>query len=158
VSTRKAIGEYALLVARVAVGALFLAAGALKIGHADSFAATIAAFRLLPAPVIGPMALFVPFFEAGLGSYLVLGLFTRAAAYAAAAELVLFGAAVATVVARGLPVACGCFGPGDSAPATWFDVVRDLGLAGVAVIVAVLGPGKLALDERIGAISSNGSA
>src|SRR5581483_5381586 len=80
----RAVGIVVLLL-RVAIGAIFLAAGALKIGHAIEFAQEIAAFGIVPRAFVAPMALALPFLEVLLGGYLVLGLFTRAAAWVATA-------------------------------------------------------------------------
>jgi uncharacterized membrane protein YphA (DoxX/SURF4 family) len=134
---------------RAALGGVFLAAGLLKVSHPELLAATIAAFRVLPQPIIAPLAIALPYFEMILGGYLIVGLFTRPAAYVAAAQLAGFAAAIASVIVRGIPTACGCFGPSDTAPASWVDVARDLILAAVAVAVALRGPGILALDRRL---------
>lgn len=134
---------------RFLLGALFFVAGLLKVGAVVSLAAIIAGFRLLPAGLVGPLALFLPFFEIGLGGYLLLGLFTRYVAIIAMAQLLVFAAAIASVVVRGIVTSCGCFGPADTAPATWLDVVRDLALAGFAGFIAWAAPGKLALDYQL---------
>ena len=136
-------------VLRVALGVVFLAAGLLKASHPELLAATIAAFRILPEPVIAPLAIALPYFEMILGGYLIAGLFTRAAAYVAAAQLAGFAAAIASVVVRGISTSCGCFGPSDTAPASWVDVARDLALAAAAVVVALRAPGSFALDRRL---------
>lgn len=138
-----------VLVLRLGIGGVLLVAGALKIGHADDLASTIAAFRLLPSVFIGPLAVGLPFFEVGLGAYLLVGLYTRVAALIALIEFVVFGAAVASVVVRGIPTSCGCFGPGDTAPASWMDVARDALLALLAAFVAWRAPGMLAVDRRM---------
>lgn len=142
-----------IFVLRVALGGVFLAAGLLKVSHPEFLAATIAAFRILPEAVIAPLAVALPYFEMILGGYLIAGLFTRAAAFVAAAQLAAFAAAIASVILRGIPTACGCFGPSDTAPASWVDVARDLALAAVAVLIALRGPGILALDARLGSKS-----
>jgi uncharacterized membrane protein YphA (DoxX/SURF4 family) len=140
----------AVLLMRVAVGALFVWAGAAKIGHADVFAAQIAAFGLVPRALIGPMALLLPIFEVLLGGYLVLGLYTRVAAALAGIQLVIFATAIGSAVARGLSLSCGCFGPADSTKTSWPEVARDVIFAAVAAFVAWQAPGMLALDRRIG--------
>lgn len=137
------------LVVRVLVGALFVAAGAAKAGHFNDLAAVIAGFRLLPEPVIGPLALLLPFFEIGLGLYLVAGLFTRAAAVVGAVQLTVYAAAIASAVLRHIPANCGCFGPQDTAAADWPHVIVDLALAAVCLAVAWRAPGPLALDNRL---------
>ena len=134
---------------RVLLGALFVAAGALKVGHFNDLAAAIAGFRLLPPQVVGPLALILPFFEIGLGLYLIAGLFTRGAAVVATVQLCIYAAAIASAVIRHIPANCGCFGPQDSAPADWPHVAADLALAALCAIVAWRAPGYLAVDRRL---------
>ncbi|MFN2460320.1 MAG: MauE/DoxX family redox-associated membrane protein [Candidatus Velthaea sp.] len=140
----------AVLAVRVVVGAVFVVAGASKIGHADVFAAQIAAFGILPRAVVAPMALVLPFLEVLLGGYLILGLFTRVAAWVAVLQLLVFAAAIATAVMQGRSLSCGCFGPNDTTVTSWPEVARDLALALLAAFVAWRAPGMLALDRRIG--------
>lgn len=143
------------LVLRVALGALLIVAGALKAHDGVSVtASTIAAYRILPPFLVAPLALFLPYFEIGLGGYLVLGLLTRTAAYVAAAQFVVFAAAVASLVVRGIPASCGCFGAGDNVPPSWWHVAFDLVLAALALLVARWGPGPLAIDGRLAAGSA----
>ena len=137
------------LAVRVLLGALFVAAGALKVGHFNDLAAAIAGFRILPEAVIAPLAVILPFFEIGLGAYLIFGLFTRAAAIVAALQLLIYSAAIASAVIRHIPANCGCFGPQDQAPADWPHVLVDLALSAVCAAIAWRAPGLLALDQRI---------
>jgi uncharacterized membrane protein YphA (DoxX/SURF4 family) len=140
----------AVLVVRGVLGAIFVVAGASKVGHAAEFAQQIAAFRLLPQAVIAPMALLLPFLEILLGGYLVIGLFTRIAAWSAALLLLVFDAAIASAVVRGMTLNCGCFGTHDSTVTSWAEVARDAIFVLLAVFVALRPPGMLALDRRIG--------
>jgi uncharacterized membrane protein YphA (DoxX/SURF4 family) len=141
-----------MLALRVALGALLVVAGVLKAHDGAAVtASTIAAYRILPPIAVAPLALFLPYFEIGLGGYLVLGLFTRAAGYVAAVQFVAFAAAVASLVVRGIPASCGCFGAGQNEPPSWGHVGFDLLLAALALVLARLGPGLLALDARLGA-------
>jgi uncharacterized membrane protein YphA (DoxX/SURF4 family) len=146
-----------IFVLRVALGALLLVAGALKAhdGVAQT-ASTIAGYRILPPFAVAPLALFLPYFEIGLGAYLILGLFTRSSGYIAAAQFAVFAAAVASLVVRGIPANCGCFGAGTNMPPSWGHVAVDLVLAGAAVLVAQRGPGAAALDARLGHGSAAG--
>lgn len=137
------------LIVRVLAGALFVAAGASKVGHFNDLAAAIAGFRILPEAAVGPLAVVLPFFEIGLGLYLVAGLFTRAAASVAAVQLVIYAAAIASAVVRHIPANCGCFGPQDTATADWPHVLADLALAAVCAVIAWRAPGLLALDNRM---------
>jgi len=138
----------AVLAARVVLGGLLLATGVLKLGHPVELAAAIAGFRLLPEPLVGPLALALPYFEMLLGAYLVAGLFVRAAACIAAAQFSLYAAAIASAVLRHIPADCGCFGPNDKAVADWPHVVFDLALAAAALFIAWRAPGYLAVDRR----------
>jgi uncharacterized membrane protein YphA (DoxX/SURF4 family) len=139
-----------VLVSRLVLGAIFIVAGVSKIGHAIEFATQIAAFRLVPQPLIAPIAIALPFLEVLLGGYLVLGLFTRVSAWIAAVLLLLFDGAIASAVVRGLSVSCGCFGPNDASVTSWGEVARDAVFVLLAVVVALRPPGTLALDRRIG--------
>jgi uncharacterized membrane protein YphA (DoxX/SURF4 family) len=138
-----------VLILRIALGAIFIVAGGSKIGHAAYFAAQIAGFRILPQVVIAPIALALPYLEVLLGAYLVIGLFTRQAAWIAALLLLIFDAAIASAVVRGMAIDCGCFGPSDATLTTWGEVGRDAIFVVLAVVVALRAPGTLALDRRI---------
>lgn len=138
-----------ILVLRVGLGGVFLVAGVLKIGHADDFASQITGFQLLPQPLIAPLALLLPFLETMVGLYLIAGLFTRVAAWFAAAEMAVFAGAIASAVVRGIHTSCGCFGPSDHTMTSWPEAGRDLGLAIIGAIVAWRAPGALSVDRRI---------
>lgn len=142
--------SWLVLALRIVLGAIFIVAGATKVGHADLFAAQIAGFRLLAPAVIAPIAIALPFLEILLGIYLIIGLFTRAAAWIAVALLAIFDLAIASAVVRGMSVSCGCFGPNDATVTTWSEVARDAVFVVLAAIVALRAPGMLALDRRIG--------
>lgn len=143
----------AVFVVRILVGGLLLATGVLKIGHSADLAAAIAGFRLLPAGVVGPMALALPYIELLLGAYLVAGLFTRAVAVIAALQFGIYAAAIASAVVRHIPANCGCFGPADTAAADWPHVAFDLVLAAASAFIAYGAPGVLAVDRRLAGTS-----
>lgn len=137
----------AVLLLRLLLGGLLLAAGALKAGDPSSLAASIAAFRLLPAAIVGPLALALPYLELMLGGYLIVGLFTRVAATLATFEFLTYAAVIASAVVRRIPAGCGCFGPRDTALADWPHVVFDLALAAASAVVAYAAPGAFAVDR-----------
>lgn len=139
----------AVALARWLLGAVLIWAGAAKVGHPEALAAAIAGFRLLPAALIGPLAVILPYFELLLGLYLVVGLFTRIAAWVATVQFVLYAGAIGSAVLRGIPANCGCFGPGDAATADWPHVAFDLVLAAIALFIALRAPGAFALDRRL---------
>ncbi len=142
--------SWLVLVSRVVLGGIFVVAGVSKVGHATLFAAQIAGFRILPQVVIAPMAVALPFLEILLGGYLIVGLFTRTAAWIAVLLLAAFDLAIASAVVRGLTVSCGCFGPSDTTVTSWPEVARDAIFVLLAIVVALRPPGTFALDRRIG--------
>lgn len=141
--------EAAVLIVRVLLGGLLVAAGLLKVGHATELAATIAGFRLLPPVIVGPLALALPYFELLLGGYLIAGLFTRTVAAIATVQFVAYAGVIASAVVRHISANCGCFGPNDSATADWPHVAFDLMLAVASAFVALRGPGALAVDRKL---------
>jgi len=80
----------------------------------------------------------------------VIGLYARLAGWIAAIQLLIFAAAIASAVSHGLVISCGCFGPNDQTVTSWPEAGRDVLLALAALLVALRGPGMLALDRRIG--------
>jgi uncharacterized membrane protein YphA (DoxX/SURF4 family) len=123
------------LALRLGLGALFLVAGALKLRDPYAFALEIANYQLLPG--LAPwLAATLPAVELVIGLALVAGPrpWARAGALAATLLLVLFTVAVASAVARGVNISCGCFG-GDSGPVTWLTVLRDVALVAAALWV-----------------------
>jgi uncharacterized membrane protein YphA (DoxX/SURF4 family) len=130
----------ATLVARLVLGAVFALAALAKITAPGLFREDVAAYHLLPPALVGPFALALPWIEALLALYLLVGLFLRPTAVATAALLLVFIGALAISLARGTTAhGCGCLptsGPLGSLPlvAWWaggatispFDVVRDL--------------------------------
>ncbi|MBV8151855.1 MAG: DoxX family membrane protein [Candidatus Eremiobacteraeota bacterium] len=139
----------AVLIARVIIGGVLLAAGALKVGHFDWLASEIAAYRILPGNLVAPLAVGLPLIEILVGAYLIAGLYTRAAGWIALIEFVVFAAAITSVVVRGISAPCGCFGPGDVRPASWNEVGRDVVLALITAFIIWRAPGALAVDSRL---------
>jgi putative oxidoreductase len=112
---------------RIAVGAAFVYAGAIKLGDPLQFADNIASFRILPDSFINPLALSLPMFEVLSGGLLAAGWFRRPAALAIVIVSVVFLAAIASALARGLTIDCGCFGSGvPSRERMWLDLGRDM--------------------------------
>jgi putative oxidoreductase len=131
----KALRAAAYLVARLGLGALFLAAGGLKLSDPYAFALEISNYQLFPS--LAPwLAAALPSTEIVVGVALVAGprAWARAGALAAALLLAAFTVAATSAVVRGVNISCGCFGA-DSGPVTWLTVLRDLGLVAAALYV-----------------------
>jgi putative oxidoreductase len=131
----------ALLIARLALGALFVVAGILKLRDASAFATDIANYQLFPQ-MAALVAAVLPWTEIVAGVVLLVhpvATWRRAAALCIAAMMVVFTAAAGTAVARGLDVSCGCFGS-ESSPLTAWTLVRDVLLLAAAVALVVVSP------------------
>ncbi len=96
---------------RLALGVLFIWAGALKLGDPRVFAVTLEAFGLLPKPVVGPAALGLPLLEVAAGLGLILD--RRGSLAVITGLLVMFSLVLAYGLWLGLDIDCGCYGPGD---------------------------------------------
>jgi uncharacterized membrane protein YphA (DoxX/SURF4 family) len=149
----------AVLVARLTIGGLLLVAGALKAHDGPAATAlTIAAYRILPAVVVAPLGVALPYIEMLLGGYLIAGLFTRVVATIAALQFLVFAGAVASLVIRHIPADCGCFGSTVATPPSWGHVGADLALVILTAAIARLGPGILSTDRWLAGGSARAEA
>ena len=117
---------------RLSLGAVFLLSGVVKIRDPGAFAIEVVNYQL--APRLAPwLAATLPVVELLVGALLVAGTrpWARAAALLSSAMLLVFTAAVSSVVARGINISCGCFG-GDTGPVTAMTVLRDVALLAAA--------------------------
>lgn len=123
-----------LFALRILLGGVFLYAGTTKLLHPQSFADSIASFKILPPQLINIVALGLPPFEILLGLMLISGWKSRAASLAVAGLAIVFGLALGQALVRGLEVDCGCFGSGQpSVFRTWL----SFGRAGVLCAVGL---------------------
>jgi putative oxidoreductase len=127
--------KHLLSVLRIALGAVFLYAGAIKISDPQAFAGNIAAYKLLPYFADYLTAAILPWLEVFSGLLLIVGLRVRAAAAMAIILNVVFMAALAAAMVRGLDIDCGCFKQGGSKTPAWLALARDAVLLSVALIV-----------------------
>ena len=137
------------LLVRLILGVTFVLAALPKIGDPPSLAKAIWAYQLVPALVLNPMALVLPWLELVCGLALLAGIWVRAAALWVGALLLAFSLALAVNLAQHRPIDCGCFGA--AGPRTEVerltdmrrDLLRDLGLLLlVAQVLAATAPRK----------------
>jgi len=154
---------YLSLLCRLILGGVFAYAGVSKVVDPGGLAASIRSYGLgLPEWFVSVSAHGLPHLEVLLGLYLMAGLFTRTSAWATNLLMVVFIVALLQGALRGLEIDCGCFGPAGGGSASsasagsggiwsslWFTFVRDLGLLGGGLWIALAGPGRLAVDSRI---------
>jgi uncharacterized membrane protein YphA (DoxX/SURF4 family) len=123
---------------RLGLGALFVVAGGLKLQDPATFAGEIQNYHVLPeiAPLL---AATLPGIEIAVGLALLVGpvRWLRAGALVTVGMLSVFTIAVASAVARGIDVSCGCFGAG-SGPVSIETVARDVALLVAASVLFVV--------------------
>ena len=150
---RNAAGPWVATAARLVLGGVFVVAGLLKIPDPAAAVRAVRAYRLLPASLVAPVAFGLPVIEVAVGLALLLGVFVRTAAIAAAVLLVVFLVGVGSAWARGLQIDCGCFGNGGRVAAgeTAYpsEVLRDLALLAGALALAWRPTSRLALGRRL---------
>lgn len=117
--------------ARFGLAAVWLYSGAVKLTHPLDSRQAVAAYELLPAPLVDAVAVGLPALELVLGLMLLLGVFLRAAGAVSALLVLGFLVGIGSAWARGLSIDCGCFGGGgyDAAagPGTYLrSIARDL--------------------------------
>lgn len=138
--------------ARLVMGVVLLAAGALKVIDPQSSVAAVHAYEIVPAWLEHPIGWGLPFLELGLGLLLVSGLFTKTAALVSGLLVLVFIIAVISAAVRGLSIDCGCFGgggqvaPGQTAYAE--EIVRDLGLLALCGWLVWRPRSRFALDRE----------
>ena len=101
---------------RLGLGGLLAVAGLLKLRDPSGFAVEIANYQLLPSLAAYPAAI-LPATEVvlGLGLIVAPAPWRRAATVGVTILFVLFTVAVGSAYARGINIACGCFGGGGDA-------------------------------------------
>ena len=147
-----AAGPWLATAARLVLGGVFVVAGVLKIPDPAAAVRAVRAYQLLPESLVAPVAFGLPVLEIAVGLALLLGVFVRTAAIAAAVLLVVFLVGVGSAWARGLQIDCGCFGHGGEVAAGEtaypLEVVRDGALLLAALALARWPPSRLALGGR----------
>src|SRR5688500_5829020 len=106
----RSIADWIALAVRVFLGGFYVVAGAGEVGDPGKFAEAVANYRLLPHELIHLVAITLPWIEIVAGLFLIAGMWFKASVWLINAMTVMFIAAIASAVARGLSIECGCFG------------------------------------------------
>ena len=137
--------------ARLILGGVLIAAGALKVGNLQQSAMAVRAYELLPIWMANLFGYALPWIEIGIGLLLVLGALVRINGLLGALIMLAFIIAIAQAWARGLSIDCGCFGDGgeiDPEDTKYLStIIRDLGLLGLGVFLYFFPKGRFALDK-----------
>jgi hypothetical protein len=123
----------------IAVGAMLLSAGAMKVLHWQEFKGVVAAYRLVPVRWSASVAAAIVPVELLLGMALVLGFQAPATSGASAVLLMLFAAAMAINILRGrASIDCGCFQTALRHPLDWRLVARNTLIAAALVMTGMM--------------------
>lgn len=99
-------------ICRLALAAVFTAAGVMKMLDPQGFAYDLHLFGLTPWLLSKPLAFFLPGFEIVTAIALFTPWLRLGAVFAILAMSAAFSVAIASAWARGLDLSCGCFGHG----------------------------------------------
>lgn len=122
------------MLARVALGGVFLVSGALKSSDRDRWRRQA---RDLVVP--DPVASMLPWAEVALGAVLVAGVAAPWPAIVAAVVLLAFSIFIARRLRDGARPACACFGAHSDRPLGVRHLIRNAGFVALAAVAALAG-------------------
>jgi putative oxidoreductase len=111
---------------RIALGTLFVFAGAAKAYDPGAFAIEIQRYQLVPWVPGAIAALYLPWLEMLVGALLLLKRLERGALLLIACLLVVFTLALVSAMFRGLNIDCGCFGKAFVETGTILPLIRNI--------------------------------
>lgn len=119
--------------ARLLVGIVWIAAGALKVTDLNQSIHAVQAYQILPSGLAEAVGIVLPLIELAIGALLVVGLATMPAAVISGLLFIAFIIGISSAWARGLQIDCGCFGSGGQLadgvdPNYFWEIMRDVGL------------------------------
>jgi putative oxidoreductase len=118
--------RFSALLVRIALGLLFIFAGATKALDPGEFATEIQRYNLVPWTAAVLVSAYLPWLEILAGALLILKRFDRGALLVITGLLLIFTLALASATFRGLNIDCGCFGKAFQATGTIFPLVRNI--------------------------------
>jgi putative oxidoreductase len=127
--------KLARFLVRIALGALFIFAGATKAYDPGAFASEIQRYNLVPWMPAALASIYLPWLEIILGALLIVKRFELGALLLIGSLLLVFTFALASATFRGLGIDCGCFGKAFAATGTIFPLVRNVVLLGLTVFL-----------------------
>lgn len=128
---------WVLLALRVILGAVFIYGGYVKLREPWAlFAMSIDSYHLVPFGLIEPLARTLPWLEALLGLWLIVGIWLPVSSSIISVMLVGFMAAMIHAKLTGKEINCGCFGPNE--PISAWTFLRDGSLLAGSLFVSFM--------------------
>jgi uncharacterized membrane protein YphA (DoxX/SURF4 family) len=147
----KIVQPWLTLIARLILGGVLLAAGALKIGSLQKSAMAVRAYELLPVSLANFLGYTLPWIEIGVGLLLITGAAVRISGLIGAFTMLAFIIAIGQAWARGLSIDCGCFGGGgaiDPEDTKYLsEIIRDIGLLILGIYLYFYPKGRFSVDK-----------
>ena len=116
-----------IIICRLILAGVFIYAAIGKILDPEHFAELVNGYRILPIPVVNLAAIILPWMELLCGLSLLSGILVRSSGLLLAGVNAIFFVAVASAMARGLDIECGCFTLSKAhSKVGWIHLVLDL--------------------------------
>lgn len=141
--------EFWVLVIRFGLAAMFVPSGAAKLGNLADFEAAVKGYGLLANSWAKAVSRGLPIAELLGGCLLALGLATTETAWFLVALLCTFSVAIGFNLLRGRSIDCGCFPSTGPRQINWWFVLRNVVLAGLAMLLALQAPQIVSLDSVV---------
>lgn len=145
-STRPWLGT----VIRLVLGAIWLWAAVSEVASPRTFVQAVRAYDATPEWLSKGIGYGLPVLELCLGVLLFLGLLVRISAVISGLLFLVFLIGIGQAAARGIQLACGCFGGGGTTvggTSYTLDILRDVGLLVLAAYLVVWSFTRLSMDE-----------
>jgi uncharacterized membrane protein YphA (DoxX/SURF4 family) len=138
---------WALTLARIFCGFVFVYASLDKLGEAQVFAKLVTAYHILPSVLVPLAAVVIPWLEFFTGLSLIAGYRWRGASLVYCGMMTGYTFGLAINMLRGVSMTCGCFSMMNAEPVTWWTVGRDLVLLIPGLFVLFSEATRLALSN-----------
>lgn len=126
-----------VLLCRIALTGVFLAAALPKIADPLAFAEAVYRYQILPYALVNLVALFLPWMELIAAVALWWPRFRPAAGLSLGVMLAVFTVAIAVNLARGVDMTCGCFSVDkDAERMSGWNLARNAALIGMVLVAA----------------------
>ena len=143
---RHPVRHWILFLMRVVLGGAFVFAAWNKMFAPFNFYMAILKFQMLPVSWVWFAAIALIWSEMICGTFMLLGLWTRAATTLMSGMLAIFLVGIVSAVVRGLDITCGCFGVHSDAAVGWTTILRILLLLVSALLLLYYGSWRWSLD------------
>lgn len=120
--------KYFLFSLRILLGFVFIFAAISKAAEPETFARSIANYKLLPMFLINILAITLPWIELCTGILLVFGVSIKENSAILSTLLLVFIIAIGISLVRGLDIDCGCFGTVDGTKIGILKLIENFGL------------------------------